>query len=60
MIRKTISFPSDLAERIENEARSEDRSFNKVAVRKLRAVFFGTQTVRQSKAEKPTSQKALK
>lgn len=48
MTRKTISFPTPLARKIQKEATAEVRSFNFIAVRALRVAFFGGPTVRQS------------
>jgi hypothetical protein len=50
--RKTLAFPIELANRIQAEADTDDRSFSNVVVHRLRQSFFSTRTVRQSTPRK--------
>lgn len=49
-VRKTISFPSGLARKIEQEAKTDRRKFSPQVVKVLEELFL-TGTVRQSKAK---------
>jgi hypothetical protein len=53
-VRKTVSFPRQLAKRIADQARADRRKFSPQVVKTIEDIF-ASQTVRQSRAAKQES-----